>query len=195
MPESKRPRSKFRARARPSGSGVRRGAHATHGAARLQRRHARRGVHGAMDAERNAAAASAAAAGDDGAPPAAEADEGADERTVTFVEEADELLRLASGGVDDAAYARIAAIVRPLACARRAFGASALRARMRVPTWAVCRLHATGQRGANVAIGRADASCRSRAAALVFARRVRSAASIRSSRSCWTRTWRASCRR
>ena len=61
--------------------------------------------------------ASAAPAADaDGAPPA-DADD-ADERSITFVEEADELLRLAnsigaSGGApDERAYTRIAAIVR-----------------------------------------------------------------------------------
>jgi hypothetical protein len=73
-----------------------------------------------MDAERRAAAED-----DAGAAAPAEADE-ADERTVTFVEEADELLRLArgigasGGAADDAAYARVASIVRPLARPRRA---------------------------------------------------------------------------
>ena len=65
-----------------------------------------------MDAARTAAARE-----DDGAPPA-ETDDGADERTVTYVEEADELLALAraigasGGAADPPAYARVASIVR-----------------------------------------------------------------------------------
>jgi len=68
------------------------------------------------------AARAAAAREDDGAPPA-EADDGADERTVTYVEEAEELLALAraigasGGAADPPAYARVAAIVRAQPCA------------------------------------------------------------------------------
>ena len=78
------------------------------------------------------AARTAAARDEDGAPPA-DADDGADERTVTYVEEAEELLTLAraigaSGGAPDpVAYTRVAAIVRAPPRAARCAAPTGLR--------------------------------------------------------------------